>query len=223
MLKNDRFIDSLKDYDEVCWQNPDYLPNPQTPFDLSDIQDAADRLERFAPYIMKAFPETTNSHGIIESELKAIPQMLSALRQKEHLDTAAKLYLKCDNALPISGSIKARGGIYEVLKFAETVVVPSSSLISSKSVAWTSTLARPISKVSSKMAASSSEAIVSFSGFGATAASTCTFDTPTSMGTPLQCNYNHVSIHALCIRDLTYLILNHIKGYLNSHNTLGKQ
>ncbi|GEO69660.1 D-serine ammonia-lyase [Levilactobacillus acidifarinae] len=128
MLKNDRFIDSLKDYDEVCWRNPDYLPNPQTPFDLSDIQDAADRLERFAPYIMKAFPETTKSHGIIESELKAIPQMLSALQQKESLDTAAKLYLKCDNALPISGSIKARGGIYEVLKFAETVALESGKL-----------------------------------------------------------------------------------------------
>ena len=38
----------------------------------ADISDAAARLQRFAPFIQKAFPETEEAQGFIESPLREI-------------------------------------------------------------------------------------------------------------------------------------------------------
>ena len=60
--------------------------------------------------------------SIIESPLVKIPYMGSALG----LDR--KLFLKQDSELPISGSVKAQGDIYEVLKFAEKIAFENNML-----------------------------------------------------------------------------------------------
>ncbi|NMU82441.1 D-serine dehydratase, partial [Vibrio parahaemolyticus] len=79
----------------------------------------SERLARFAPYLMKAFPETETSRGVIESAVVDIPNMKVRLEQQYDTPILGHLMLKKDSHLPISGSIKARGGIYEVLTHAE--------------------------------------------------------------------------------------------------------
>jgi len=96
----------------------------------SDIADAAARLQRFAPYFQIAFPETAALSGIVESPLREIPLMKAALETQYKVSMNGSLYLKMDSHLPISGSIKARGGVYEVLKFAEDVAIQRGMLTS---------------------------------------------------------------------------------------------
>ena len=92
------------------------------------IKDASDRLVRFAPYLKRVFPELQASDGIIESELREIPSMREFLNKTYDAGIEGKLMLKMDSELPVSGSIKARGGIYEVLKHAEDIALNSGKL-----------------------------------------------------------------------------------------------
>lgn len=116
---------------ETFWLNDALLPEARqhiTEVNPSQIQDASDRLQRFAPYLKKVFPELEATGGIIESELRAIPSMQQFLNETYHCDIEGKLFLKMDSDLPVSGSVKARGGIYEVLKHAEDLALDSGML-----------------------------------------------------------------------------------------------
>jgi D-serine dehydratase len=116
-------VKELQSRNEVLWLNPKHTFNFANDKDskglYEDIIGASERLERFAPYISKVFPETSEKKGIIESPLIHIPAFKNHLEDSFQQQIEGKLLLKCDNLLPISGSIKARGGIYEVLKHAE--------------------------------------------------------------------------------------------------------
>jgi D-serine dehydratase len=112
---------------EILWLNPKIekfkTGIKKSPLTQDDVKDAEERLKRFAPYIAKVFPETKKMNGIIESPLVKIPSMKLSLEQDYQQPILGELLLKCDSHLPISGSIKARGGIYEVLKHAEELAL----------------------------------------------------------------------------------------------------
>lgn len=94
----------------------------------ADIADAEARLERFAPFIRKCFPETECTNGIIESPLKPIPEMQKGLIEATGSPISGNLFLKMDSHLAVAGSVKARGGIYEVLKHAEDLAIAAGKL-----------------------------------------------------------------------------------------------
>ena len=125
-------ISELIELKESSWFNPEITTFDEAikdvGLDATNIKDASDRLKRFAPYLCKAFPETAVTNGIIESEIISIDNMKKALEEKFDTKITGKLLLKKDSHLPISGSIKARGGIYEVLFHAEDLAIKAGLL-----------------------------------------------------------------------------------------------
>ncbi len=130
------FVDEISNAREIFWHNDCavhtrgkciqscvYSDN----FSTKDIDEAELRLIRFAPYIERVFPETKAQKGIIESPLVEIPKMKDYIESKGD-KIYGDLFLKCDSHLPISGSVKARGGIYEVLKYAEELAITEGIL-----------------------------------------------------------------------------------------------
>src|SRR5690606_11040674 len=63
-----------------------------------------------------------------ESPISHIPGMKGWLVEYSQGEMPGELYLKRDDLLSVAGSIKARGGIYEVLKHAETLAINAGLL-----------------------------------------------------------------------------------------------
>jgi D-serine dehydratase len=86
---------------------------------LADVQAASERLRRFAPWLATVFPDTAAAGGLIESPVRELPRLQAALAARTGAPLPGRLWMKLDSHLPVSGSIKARGGIHEVLMHAE--------------------------------------------------------------------------------------------------------
>lgn len=134
LIESDPAIRRVAAGEPTVWINPDYLPVEVTDglcqlvVPDSAIDDAEARLARFASFIRRRFPETEPTNGLIESPLADIPRMQQALEQEYGCTIPGRLMLKMDSHLAIAGSVKARGGIYEVLKHAEDLAIAAGKL-----------------------------------------------------------------------------------------------
>jgi D-serine dehydratase len=107
--------------ESMLWMNPDYSapsPYPINGIGINIINEAQNRFLKFLPLVTELFPEVK---GSLMSPLTEIPDMKEELEKEYSVNIGGKLLLKRDDALPVAGSIKARGGFHEVLAFAESL------------------------------------------------------------------------------------------------------
>jgi len=122
---NGALEEALRAARPTFWANPGRLPltsaEPQISRCRAEIDAAEQRLLRMAPLLAIVFPELVGSSGIIESPLLPVPIFARRLELSGIPLSAATLLVKADHALPVSGSVKARGGIHAVLAAAERI------------------------------------------------------------------------------------------------------
>ena len=120
MALPDALLHTLRTKKGILWVNTEYRPDSQgNEFANERPQNAQARLLRHRAVLARVFPELRASDGVVDSPLMAIPTLQRALGSDA---TAGQWFLKGDHALPVAGSVKARGGFHEVLSLAERLL-----------------------------------------------------------------------------------------------------
>lgn len=114
-LSNEALLEQIKAAEPTLWCNPDYAPQRDDEA-LTGLQEAVENWRMLAPLLQLIFPELEDTAGTITSDLIEVDSLRAPLGYLDR--TFGRLFVKADHALPVAGSVKARGGIYEVLMAA---------------------------------------------------------------------------------------------------------
>lgn len=113
----------LQSRQPLLWLNPGAgCPLPQGAPAFDAIAAAEARLARCEPLMAELFPALAATAGKIESPLMPADDLQHALSSPPD-DAHGAWFIKRDDALPVAGSIKARGGFHEVLALAESIAI----------------------------------------------------------------------------------------------------
>lgn len=130
-LRGIKEIRQLRKRAPLYWANTAYGPAqdalPFLELDMEDMRETCARLDRFKTLLVRLFKELEPTGGCIESPLVPVPRMKENLSHRR-LSINGELYVKADHLLPVAGSVKARGGIHEVLFLAEKTAVQEGLL-----------------------------------------------------------------------------------------------
>ena len=105
----------------TLWVNLAYragaIGDEALPIRPEQVDEAQRNWKRLAPLLETCFPELKATGGAIRSDLVELKGLWDALGYAA--PEFGTIFVKADSALPVAGSIKARGGVYEVFLFAE--------------------------------------------------------------------------------------------------------
>lgn len=116
---------ALRAREPLLWTNPQAAQLPAGAGALVagfDIESARARLQRFSGLMAALFPELRPLGGAVRSELLELTAFPASLSD-ERGEPSGAWFLKGDHALPVAGSVKARGGFHEVLALAERLAI----------------------------------------------------------------------------------------------------
>ncbi|WP_334046837.1 D-serine ammonia-lyase [Burkholderia cepacia] len=121
-LQPSDLLAKLQSRHPLLWLNPHAgSPLPHDAPTIDAIAMAETRLARCEPLMAELFPELAASAGKIESPLMPADSLQRSLSLPA--DEHGAWFIKRDDALPVAGSIKARGGFHEVLALAESIAI----------------------------------------------------------------------------------------------------
>ena len=111
-------LDGLQARTPLLWLNPGYGSSAlAASLSVQDILRAEARMADSAALLAGLFPEL-DGDGRIVSPLVPVPRLQAGATNQSR---RGQWLLKADHALPVAGSIKARGGFHEVLAHAESL------------------------------------------------------------------------------------------------------
>lgn len=107
----------------TLWLNPNLrgggVNDPTLAATPAQVTQAIANWERLAPLLATCFPDLGPTGGHIRSELIEAKGLRDALGQGG--PGFGRVFVKADSGLPVAGSVKARGGVYEVFMHAESL------------------------------------------------------------------------------------------------------
>ncbi|SED16950.1 D-serine ammonia-lyase [Rhodobacter sp. 24-YEA-8] len=109
----------------TLWLNdqlrPDGISDPGLPIRPGQVISSEASWRRLAPLLERLFPETSGTGGQIRSDLVEAQTLKGAIGycSAEY----GRVFIKADGSLPVAGSIKARGGLFEVFMHAEALAM----------------------------------------------------------------------------------------------------
>lgn len=120
-LPNDPARDDVLAGRPALWLNPNLKANgiadQSLPIRAAQVKEAEENWQLLAPVLETCFPELKASKGRIQSKLIEAEDLRGALGYGT--SEYGRVFVKADGDLPVAGSIKARGGVYEVFMHAK--------------------------------------------------------------------------------------------------------